>query len=118
MIRPHFVSQIKSILGEPIMNRTAATLSVVVLSFGLALPVAFSQQAPTPPKQNFQAGKPASQQDVPAELQAAMDKLASARNDLEHAGGDWGGYRQQAINHIQEAESNLKKAREWKQTHK
>jgi hypothetical protein len=99
------------------INRTAVALGSVALYFMLAVPLAPSQQAKTPPKNNFQEEKSAGQ-DVPAELQEAYNKLVSARNDLEHAGGDWGGYRQKAINHIQEAESNLKQAQQWKKTHK
>jgi hypothetical protein len=100
------------------MNKTAATLSAVVLYFGLAVSVAPAQQASTPPKQNFQTAKPSSQTENSAEIQAALDKLASARSDLTHAGGDWGGFREQAIGDIQQAEAKLKKALEWKQTHK
>lgn len=39
-------------------------------------------------------------------VQAAMDKLTGARDDLLHGGGLWGG-REQAIENINQAIANL-----------
>ena len=43
------------------------------------------------------------QRDVPAEVESARHALQSARNDLEHAGGQWGGHRVEAMKHVDEA---------------
>jgi hypothetical protein len=40
----------------------------------------------------------APQRDVPAEVESARRALQGARNDLEHAGGNWGGHRAAAMN--------------------
>ena len=97
------------------MKRATLALGSLVLSFGLAA-AAFSQQ-PTAPKLNA-FPQAARDNDVPAELQSAMQKLESARNDLDHAGGDWGGFREKAISDIQEAQGNLKRAMEWRRSHR
>ena len=99
------------------MKRATLALGILVLSFGLAAAAAFSQQPTNPLKLNA-FPQAARDNDVPAELQSAMQKLESARNDLDHAGGDWGGFREKAISHIQEAQGNLKSAMEWRQSHK
>ena len=96
------------------MKRTI-TLVAALLCLGLAVPGIFSQQPTNPPKQNFQAAKSPVSQDVPAELQSAKAKLESARNDLIHAGGEWGGFRDAAIKNIDEAQANLRKATEFYQ---
>ena len=48
-------------------------------------------------------------QDVVAEMQAGWT-LTSARNDLMHAGSEWGGFGEQAIENINQAIANLNKA--------
>ena len=67
------------------------------------------------PKQNFQAAKSPVSDDVPAEIQSAKEKLASARNDLSRAGDEWGGFRLAAMKNIHEAQANLQKALEYRQ---
>ena len=57
------------------------------------------------------------QRDVPAEVEAARRGLEGARNDLAHAGGDWGGHRMQAINHIDAALKELDEAEKWAREH-
>jgi hypothetical protein len=56
--------------------------------------------------------------DVPAEITEAMQQLQGAKNDLEHAGGDWGGYRNKAIGNINQAMANLNEAEKWAKEHK
>jgi hypothetical protein len=60
---------------------------------------------------------PQPQQDVPAQVDSARNALKGAYNDLEHAGGDWGGHRQNAMNHIQEALKELNQAEQWAKSH-
>ena len=57
------------------------------------------------------------QKDVPAEVTSAQSALKGAYNDLEHAGGEWGGHRVKAMQHIQEAQAELKEAENWAREH-
>ena len=57
------------------------------------------------------------QRDVPGEVESARRALQGARNDLEHAGGDWGGHRRQAINHIDAALKEIGEAEKWAREH-
>lgn len=56
------------------------------------------------------------QRDVPAEVEAARQKLRAAENDLEHA-GDWGGHRANAIKAIDQAIKELNEAERWAREH-
>lgn len=57
------------------------------------------------------------QRDVPAEVESARHALQGARNDLEHAGGEWGGHRVAAMRHIDEALRELGEAEKWARGH-
>jgi hypothetical protein len=57
------------------------------------------------------------QKDVPAEMQSARRALQNARNDLEHAGGEWGGHRVNAIKHIDAALAEIGEAEKWAKEH-
>jgi len=57
------------------------------------------------------------QRDVPAEVESARGALKGAYNDLEHAGGEWGGHRGTAMKHIQAALSELNEAEKWAKEH-
>ena len=57
------------------------------------------------------------QRDVPAEVDSARSALKGAYNDLEHAGGEWGGHRAKAMTHIQEAVTELNEAEKWAREH-
>jgi len=59
----------------------------------------------------------APQRDVPAEVESARRALQGARNDLEHAGGDWGGHRAAAMNHIDQALKELNEAEKFARQH-
>lgn len=59
----------------------------------------------------------APQRDVPAEVESAKRALQGARNDLEHAGGNWGGHRAAAMNHIEEALKELAEAEKYAHEH-
>ena len=60
---------------------------------------------------------PAPQHDVPAEVESAKRALEGARNDLQHAGGNWGGHRAAAVNHINEALKELAEAEKFAREH-
>lgn len=57
------------------------------------------------------------QRDVPAEVESARRALQGARNDLEHAGGEWGGHRVAAMKHIEEALKELGEAEKYARAH-
>jgi hypothetical protein len=57
------------------------------------------------------------QRDVPAEMEAARRGLEGARNDLVHAGGDWGGHRMGAVSHIDAALKEIGEAEKWARAH-
>ena len=59
----------------------------------------------------------APQRDVPAEVEAARRALKGAVNDLQHAGGEWGGHRVKAMEHIQAAMTELNEAEKWAREH-
>ena len=58
-----------------------------------------------------------SQHDVPAEVNTARNALKGAYDDLEHAGGEWGGYRAKAMQHSQQAITDLNEAERWAKEH-
>ena len=57
------------------------------------------------------------QKDVPAEIESAKRALQGARNDLEHAGGNWGGHRATAMTHIDQALKELAEAEKYAREH-
>ena len=57
------------------------------------------------------------QRDVPAEVDSARRSLESARNDLQHAGGEWGGHRANAMQHIEMALKELNEAEKFAHEH-
>jgi hypothetical protein len=59
----------------------------------------------------------APQRDVPGEVAAARQALQTARNELDHAGGEWGGHRVAAIKHIDSALAELAEAEKWAREH-
>jgi len=68
------------------------------------------------PATNLLSGAPP-QRDVPGQVEAARRALQGARNDLEHAGGEWGGHRVAAMKHIDEAVRELNEAEKWAKEH-
>jgi len=57
------------------------------------------------------------QPDVLAQVEKSHTALLNARTDLEHAGGEWGGHRELAIKHIDEALKELGEAEKWAHEH-
>ena len=57
------------------------------------------------------------QRDVPGEVDSARNALKQAHNELQHAGGEWGGHRVKAMQHIQEAIVELNEAEKWAREH-
>ena len=57
------------------------------------------------------------QKDKPAEVDRAQQSLQTAKNELEHAGTEWGGHRVQAMKHIDAALHELEQAEQWAREH-
>ncbi len=57
------------------------------------------------------------QKDKPAEVDRAEQALRTAKGELEHAGGEWGGHRVQAMKHIDAALHELEQAEQWAREH-
>ncbi len=57
------------------------------------------------------------QRDVPAEVDSARQSLKTAYTELQHAGGDWGGHRIAAMNHIDQAIKELGEAEKYAREH-
>lgn len=57
------------------------------------------------------------QKDVPGRIDSARQALQNARSQLDQAGGDWGGHRENAIKHIEEAMGELNQAEKWAKDH-
>jgi hypothetical protein len=55
--------------------------------------------------------------DVPAELEQARRQLHGAHESLEHAGGEWGGHKVSAMNHIEAALKELEEAERYAHEH-
>ncbi len=50
-------------------------------------------------------------------VMSAQQSLQTAKNELEHAGTEWGGHRVQAIKHIDAALKELEQAEQWARQH-
>jgi hypothetical protein len=57
------------------------------------------------------------QRDVPQEVEHARHALQTAQTDLQHAGGEWGGHRVEAMKHIEAAMKELSEAERWAREH-
>jgi hypothetical protein len=57
------------------------------------------------------------QRDVPGRIDSARQALQNARNQLDQAGGEWGGHRSTALKHIDEALNELNQAEKWAKEH-
>jgi hypothetical protein len=57
------------------------------------------------------------QRDKPGEVDRAERSLQTAKNELAHAGTEWGGHRVQAIKHIDAALHELEEAERWAREH-
>ena len=63
------------------------------------------------------SGFPVPPQDNPANVDAARKALMSARSDIEHTGGGWGGHLENAISHIDQAMKELDAAEKYAKEH-
>jgi hypothetical protein len=94
------------------------TLSFIVLFslLSLAVPQSHSQQ----PKSEAQKSSKEKQKATPpnqANMLRGRQSLEVAKNELIQAGGEWGGHRMGAINHIDEALKEIQKAEAYAREH-
>jgi hypothetical protein len=85
------------------MTRTRLGTSVLALAASLGVFAALSQAQTSNSKQPATKGATTAQQNVPAEYQAGIAQLRTAKGYLEKAGEGWGGYRISGIQSIDQA---------------
>jgi len=77
--------------------------SVWLLAVSLGICTTFSEAQMATPRLGTGTKPAVVQKDVPAEFQAAIAQMISAKGDLEKAGDKWGGHRVKAIGIIDQA---------------
>jgi hypothetical protein len=104
------------------------TAVLILLAIGLSAQLAVAQsQSPSqkqtsgsqlvgqanasPQLQNVQT------HDVPREIYDASHQLQVGKADLEQAGGEWGGHKASALNHVNQALRELQLAIEYAKSH-
>ncbi len=65
-----------------------------------------------------QKAQPDKYADMPAEMVRARQALLTAKNELTHAGEEWGGHRVTAITHIDQALTEIQLSMDWARQHK
>ena len=81
-------------------------MKIATLFFALTILIAPTTLFSNPP-----------QKDVPAEVTSAQGALKGAYDDLQKAGGEWGGHKVKAMQHIQEALNELNEAEKYAREH-
>src|SRR5215831_7232433 len=92
------------------MKTLISALAMLALVAVFTVPVS-AQMGPMPsnPPGGMRGNGPAGREHHP-EIRHAMHALENAKNDLEHAAHDYEGHRTKAIQHIDEAMSELQQA--------
>ncbi len=94
------------------------TVATLLLAFGIAVPSLWAQEAQSLPKNQFMQAKKTApkgriEKDVPAEMVRARQALETAKNELAHAGDEWGGHRVTAMAHIDQALQEIKASEDY-----
>jgi hypothetical protein len=101
----------------------------ILLALGLSVQLALSQSQPLANQKHTTGAAVASPADVPAQMQNVQTKdvpkeiydashqLQVAKADLEQAGGEWGGHKANAMNHVNQALRELQLAIEYAKSH-
>jgi hypothetical protein len=97
--------------------RKISTLLLLLAVMGYFVPRSYSQERETPAQERKEQQHKAPP-DVQAEMLRARQALEAAKNELVHAGGQWGGHRQAAIQHVDAALAETAKAEQWARQHK
>jgi hypothetical protein len=95
---------------------------ICVLALGLSIPVvpagaANQDQTPQAIGQPDASAQMQKVVDVPAEIARAVEALNSAKADLDKAGGEWGGHKANALQHIDSALKEISLAEDWAHKH-
>jgi hypothetical protein len=96
--------------------RKIIALAILIGMAGFAVP-----QSPRPASQSAAKERRVrqnAQTDVPAEIQRARGALENAKNELEHAGDEWGGHRVAALRHVNQALAEIHQAMAYARAHK
>jgi len=89
---------------------------MILIGMIFALPQSFCQQKKSAAQERRE--RQTAQRDVPAEMQRARQALETAKNELDHAGSEWGGHRAAAINHVNQALAEIHRAEDYAKQHK
>jgi hypothetical protein len=98
------------------MIRKFATVVILTGMAGFTLPRSVCQIKESAGEERSEHRK--AQRDVPAEMQRARQALENAKNELAHAGDEWGGHRVAAIEHVEKALEEIRRAEEYAKEHK
>jgi len=102
---------------------------LILLALGLGVQAALSQSQPLANQKQTSGTQVAGQasvpvqlqnvqtKDVPKEIYNASHELQVAKADLEQAGGEWGGHKANAMNHVNQALRELQLAIEYAKSH-
>jgi Ni/Co efflux regulator RcnB len=94
--------------------RRISTLLLLLAVMGFAVPRAHSQTAAQERKEHPQKAHP----DIQANMLRARQALQTAKQELVNSGGEWGGHRMGAIEHVDQALQEVQKAEAWAKEHK
>ena len=98
------------------MMRKFVTLMILIGMTSFAVPVSLSQEKESAAQERREQQQ--AHRDVPAEMQRARQALETAKNELEHAGENWGGHRSAAIEHVNKALAEIQQAEAYAKQHK
>ena len=98
------------------MMRKLATLVALVAMISFAVPQSFCQEKESAAQERREHQQ--ARRDVPADMQRARQALMNAKNELQHAGDEWGGHRAAAIEHVNKALEEIHQAEEYARQHK
>jgi hypothetical protein len=97
--------------------RKISTLLLLLAVTGYVVPKSHSQERETAAQERKER-QHKTPPDVQAEMLRARQALEAAKNELVHSGGEWGGHRMAAIQHVDAALAETTKAEQWARQHK
>jgi len=97
--------------------RTISTLLLLTAVMAYVVPRVNSQQRETAAQERREQQHKAAP-DVQSEMLQSRQALEAAKNELVHAGDEWGGHRMAAIHHVDEALAEITRAEQWAKQHK
>jgi hypothetical protein len=97
--------------------RQISTVLLLLAVMGYFVPKSNSQSRATPAQERKEHQHKAAA-DVQPEMLRARQSLQAGKDELVHSGGEWGGHREAAIQHVDAALAEIAKAEQWARQHK